>query len=121
MPNLSNSYKSTIEASDNSSAAKQAKKTGLAGVLARIYWMMAGQAILAVLALNIRKDGGEFGTLSDIAFLANLAGLVAVRYLDITRLGGQTTQGDPATLSDWRRFSIAAVAVWAVVFVVVHL
>lgn len=124
MPNLSNSAKFATESINNGTAATVKHKPAqnvVAGVVARLYWLVVGHAMLAILGMNIWKSGGEWGTFTDIAFLANLGGLVAVRYLDIARLGGTTAQGDPATMAHWRRYSAIALAVWAVLFVVVHL
>ncbi len=97
------------------------KSSGLPGMVARIYWMMVGHAVLAVLAMSLFKSGQEIGSWTDLAYLANVTGLLAVRYLDITRLGGSTADGQEASLTTWRRFAAAAVGFWTLVWIVVHL
>lgn len=75
---------------------------GTLGVVARLTWLMVGNVALLVLALLIGR-AGLFSVL-DVAFWLVAGGLVIVRYLDITRLNGQTKDGEPATVMHWRRY-----------------
>ena len=80
---------------------------GCLAAIARVFWLLVGNAILFFLAVYI----GETGTMSalDIAFWAVVAALGVVRYVDITRLNGLTTDGEPASLRHWRRYVVALV------------
>ena len=41
--------------------------------------------------------------LLDAAVLITVGLMIGARRVDITRFGGRTSDGEPATLSDWRR------------------
>jgi hypothetical protein len=87
---------------------------GCLGALVRLTWMAFGNGALFMLALKIAQSR-RVSTL-DAVFWAVVVALVALRYLDIIRLGGQTTDGEPANLRDWRRYVVcicgAAVVLW---------
>jgi hypothetical protein len=91
------------------------RSSGL-GTLARIYWMLAGNAALGLVAALIATSSSALSWL-DLAYWAIVSSLVAVRYADVTVLGGTTADGAPATRAHWRRYaaalSIACAAVWA--------
>lgn len=90
-------------------------KPTLIGAVARLYWMLAGNVVLYLLALAIVQHGQQAST-RDVAFFAVVASLILVRYLDITRLGGATGSGGPASLGDWYRYVACllplSLAVW---------
>lgn len=86
------------------------------GALARLYWMMLGNAALSLITIGIALRGPERAWLADVAFWTVVASLVLVRYLDIAWLGGTTASGGPASLGAWRRYSwqllLLALALW---------
>jgi hypothetical protein len=80
-------------------------KAPLLGALARLYWMLVGNAILALIALLIVEQGRDRTGGTDAAFWAAVASIVLVRYLDIALLDGATASGQPASLTDWGRYT----------------
>jgi hypothetical protein len=86
------------------------------GFLARIYWMLAGNAILGLVAAKIAASSATLSWL-DLAYWGLVVSLVAVRYADVTVLDGTTADGARATRAHWRRYaavlSIVCVSVWA--------
>jgi hypothetical protein len=78
-------------------------KPTLISAVARLYWMLAGNAALYLLALAIAQQRQQAST-KDVAFFAVVASLILVRYLDIAWLGGATASGKPASLGDWYRY-----------------
>ena len=84
--------------------------------LARIYWMLFGYMILALLAAGIARSETSISLL-DAGYWVVAATVVAVRSLDVARLQGTTADGEPATMAHWRRYAAAltlvAAAVWA--------
>ena len=78
--------------------------SGCLPVLVRITWLMWGNLALLLSAALVAE--GETPILSDVLFFAVCAGLIGVRYLDIVRFNGETSDGERATLADWRRYSI---------------
>jgi len=98
---------------------KQAPPRGpLIGVVARLYWMLGGNAVLYLAAVAITQQGHERAWTADAAFLAAAASLVLVRYVDIALLGGATASGEPASRSDWHRYAgrllLLALAAWII-------
>lgn len=90
-------------------------------LLARLFWLAGGNlALLAVAALILRDDHAVLSAMS-LAYWTIVAALAGVRYLDVARLGGMTSDGKPATMTDFRRYAVKllaiAAALWAVVLV----
>lgn len=77
--------------------------TSALGLILRLTWMAYGSLALPLLAVLI-VQGGDFSAL-DVAFWALVGALVWVRYIDVTRFGGLTAEGEPASLQDWRRYT----------------
>lgn len=87
---------------------------GCLSFLLRITWMMWGNFALFACAAVVAHGIAPLTT--DVLFLSIAIGVVAVRYLDIMRFGGETADGEPATFAHWRRYAIAmasiSFAVW---------
>jgi len=71
---------------------------------ARLFWMGVGPAILAVLAVIIVNQASGWFTLSNLAFLAVLAGMIFARWREFQGDDPRTSTGDPATPADLRRY-----------------
>jgi hypothetical protein len=54
---------------------------------------------------------GRAPVVMDVALFGVAVGLIGVRYLDITRFDGQTSEGEAATLVHWRRYAAATAVV----------
>jgi hypothetical protein len=80
----------------------------LAG-LVRFIWLIAGNGALCLLIIFIFEEKAASGL--DVAFWTIVASLIAVRYIDITRLNGLTSDGEPATLQHWRRYALVLLAI----------
>ncbi len=78
-----------------------------AGCLIRLYWMFLGNALLFILFACLIQKHPKFPSVWDVCYLLTLASLVAARYFDVRHLKGETSDGgSPATMSDWRRYSV---------------
>ena len=95
------------------------------GCLIRLVWLVLGSGILFFILISIISHRGTFFSALDGAFGATVVILIAVRYIDITRLNGQTASGEPATLAHWRRYSVmllsCGAAAWAVAHAIAYL
>lgn len=96
-----------------------APPSGGLSLLARIYWIIAGNGALAILAAKIAISSEALSWL-DLAYWAVVSSLVAVRYVDVTALGGTTADGAPATRAHWRRYAAVLVIVCVTVWAVAH-
>jgi hypothetical protein len=76
------------------------------GLLVRLYWIFVGNIFLLLLLVFIVQKKTSFPSLVDAACLITAASLVIVRYIDIRFLNGQTGEGKPATMSDWRSYAM---------------
>jgi hypothetical protein len=94
----------------------------IAGLFARLVWTIGGNLVALVCAVFILKEAGSGLSIWDLAYWAALALVVATRYLDVTRLGGTTSDDQTATLAHWRRSALAVVlaglGVWGGVHIV---
>lgn len=86
------------------------KKDAGAGCLARFYWMLVGNAILAVAFISLLQKHPAFPAVWDALCLLVVASLVLVRYIDVRYLKGNTGEGVPATIDHWRVYSIILVS-----------
>jgi len=94
----------------------QTEAMGCLPALARLAWMMFGNLALGLCAAFVAK--GTAPVVMDVAFFAVAIGLIAVRHVDITKFKGQTADGKPATLADWRRYAlmmaVISAGLWAI-------
>lgn len=98
--------------------APQGRDGCLAGIV-RITWMAFGNLALFLFAvMGARRPAPSA---YDAAFAGLVLGLVILRYLDITRFGGETSDGEPATLSHWRRYALGLVGVAAAMWALARL
>jgi hypothetical protein len=68
--------------------------------------MLGGIAILLYCVIWIAtKSGSEQLSAVDGVFGAALFATILARYLDIRHFGGTTGTGEPASMSDWRRYA----------------
>jgi hypothetical protein len=97
------------------------KQRGVLAILARLFWMFFGNFVLMVCAANIFMGESSSTRTSDIIFWCVVPAMIIVRFLDIKFLDGQTTTGEPATLSHWRKYAIVLAVISAVIWAVAHL
>lgn len=101
-------------------AAETEDQQTAGGCFVRLVWMLLGNVLLAAVTMAIGK-GGRSLSLADAAFWCLVAGMIALRYVDVKRLHGQTAMGKPATFADWRRYSIVLAAGAFVCWIIAHL
>lgn len=104
----------------NPQPAPPSQQSGL-GCVARVFWMAAGNAILAFLLVFIAQRQGLSLTWRDAAYWLVVLALLAVRLADIRWLGGRTTDDAPATMSLWRQWALRAFAVCLALWTAAHL
>jgi hypothetical protein len=92
------------------------QSTSLLVVFARLFWMMAGPAVLLLLAFSLATNQKGWWAPSSIAFLVVLMAVVLVRWLD-----PNTSDGDPATAAHLRRYTAGAIAIGLVAWTVANL
>ncbi len=81
----------------------QSIPTPLAGQLLRIFWLAGGNAIIYASWVIILLTSAPLPCMLDAVVLVTVGLTIGARRVDITRSGGRTLDGEPATLSDWRR------------------
>lgn len=77
--------------------------TPLAGRLLRIFWLAGGNAIIYTAWVIILLSSAPLPCMLDAVVLITVGLMIGARRVDITRFGGRTLDGQPATLADWRR------------------
>ena len=104
----------------NTEQLQEDKQGSGRAVLGRFYWMLLGNILLICITIAIYKAAKIFSWL-DIFYLFIVFSMVCTRYFDIKYWGGLTSTGEPATISDWRRYSLFLVIIALAVLVAVHL
>jgi hypothetical protein len=94
----------------------------LGGCLIRLLWMVVGNLVLVLAAVNIHHHGGGFQlTAADAVFWCAALLLPAIRYIDIRSFSGRTADNQPATMAHWARYSIVLLAISLAVWGAAHL
>ncbi|MCY0993098.1 hypothetical protein OV203_38515 [Nannocystis sp. ILAH1] len=90
------------------------------GCLLRIFWMFVSNAIVYGSLAGIVMHGAAFPSILDFVIWSTVVFTILARRVDITRWGGKTAQGEPATLIHWRRHAVIVVIVTIVASVIAH-
>ena len=91
-----------------------------AGVLARLWWMLIGNFILALCVVFIIQNRGDFFHAADPVFGITVVSLILARYVDIKFCRGLTATGAPATIRTWVRYTVFLVLGSAVGWALAH-
>jgi hypothetical protein len=91
---------------------------GFLGVVVRMFWLMVGNLALFMVAVFLFHGKGFSGL--DIVFWAIVAALALVRYIDITRLNGLTSNSEPATLKHWHAYALKLLLISAGMWGLAH-
>lgn len=87
-----------------------APHTPAMAVALRLFWLLFGNIVLvAGLAFILTRADAASLVAIDLGYWVVVAALLAARRIDITRYHGATADGDPATLSHWRRYALGLV------------
>lgn len=79
-------------------------KGGCLSIIVRLSWIFGGIAVLIYCAVFIAM--GKNPGLADLIYWLIAVTIVLVRFVDIKFLKGETLDSKPATLKDWRRYSV---------------
>jgi len=96
----------------------QAEATGCLPVVVRLFWLIAGNLVLFFLAVSIAQRRAL--SARDIAYWVTVTVLILARYIDITRLDGQTKDGEPASLRTWRWYTLVLLLASGALWVLAH-
>lgn len=81
------------------------------GMLVRLGWMVGGTLTMLVAGFVIvSRPTWTIGG-ADAAFWAGALLAIVLRYLDVTRYGGDTSRGEPATMGHFTRYAIGVVGI----------
>ncbi len=98
----------------------KSKEDTISGCFVRFFWMAAGNMALFFLAISMCQNEALKFSASDGAFWAVVVLLIAIRFVDIAYLHGETADGDPATRSDWKRYVAVLLGTASIVWVAAH-
>jgi hypothetical protein len=93
----------------------QSDPVGCLGALVRLMWTAIGNVVLFACAISVAK--GSAPVVADVIYFTVAVGLIAVRYIDITKFKGTTSRGMPATLAHWRRYAVLLAIISTVIWV----
>jgi len=96
------------------------KQSSLLGVLARLWWMLLGNVVLAFSLIFVFRNEGSFFHPADWVFWITVATFVAIRYLDIRFLDGQTATGEKASMTNWGRYVVLLLVCSTVLWAIAH-
>lgn len=79
---------------------------GGTGVFVRLYWLILGNVLLFFLLVSLFEKHPPLPSLLDAVYFVVVASLILARYIDIRFLNGETGEGTPATMTNWRRYTM---------------
>jgi hypothetical protein len=88
--------------------------------LLRLVWILVGPGALYLALGMIAANGAPLPSHFDAIAAAAIAVILGTRWLDITRHGGRTVYGEPATLWHWRRHALMLLGLAVPVWLLVH-
>ena len=91
----------------------------MGGCLLRLYWMSGGFLIAVLAGVSVVHHQGGFSAV-DVLYWAAILGVPVARYVDMQRFHGRRADGEPMTLADWRRFTIAVLIAGLIGWVIIH-
>ncbi|MFA5865702.1 MAG: hypothetical protein WC975_13595 [Phycisphaerae bacterium] len=93
-------------------------QTTESGCLIRLCWMLFGNIAILVSARLIAFHKGSFLSTADFVFWGIILAMIALRYVDITKMGGLTASGQVASITHWKRYTLilglVALLVWGI-------
>lgn len=100
---------------------KSGPRRGCLSVLVRLAWIFGG-ALLLYAGFFVAQ--GNNRPKADVLFWGFVIVLIIVRFMDVRFLHGETMDNRPATLRDWRRYTLillaSAAALYALARVLAH-
>jgi hypothetical protein len=96
----------------------QPEQSSFFALIVRLTWMAFGNLLLIIIAFCIAQQ--RAGIVLDLLFWAWVAGLILIRYIDITVFHGQTVDNEPATLQHWRKYSLLLIVISALGWIGAH-
>jgi hypothetical protein len=87
-----------------------------AGCAVRLAWLVAGPLAVAFSAAMLARHETSNPWVVGAVFWGAVVTMVALRYWDVTQLDGRTSNGEPATLAHFKRYSLTVAAVSAALF-----
>jgi hypothetical protein len=96
------------------------KQRGILAILARPFWMFFGNFAMMICAIHIMMGESKSTKTTDIILWCAVAAMIAVRFLDVKFLDGQTATGEPAMLAHWRKYAIMLLMVAGVIWSAAH-
>ena len=109
-PMISPDLRSDVRASESPSEGSKA--------LVRLGWMLGGTMITLIAWFTLVSSPAWTFGLRDVVFWSGVLVSLSLRYLDVMRFQGQTSDGEPATMGDFRRYALGLAVIagagWAV-------
>lgn len=91
------------------------------GCLLRVFWIMLGNLTLLFCGIYIAQHATGLVGVADAFYGAIVGSLLLARYVDIRHFQGRTAEGEPASMTHWRRYAVLLVAVSTGIWVAAHL
>ncbi len=83
-------------------------------------WMLLGNGALYLSVILIGARHAPLPSSLDATAVLAVLVMVLARYLDITRFAGKTVDGEPATMTDWRGYTIKVLCMAAAAWSLAH-
>jgi len=101
----------------NKTLQKQSEEqSGCLSVLPRLYWLAAGNVVVFFCAVYIVLRKATFAVY--LIYILGTICLIVARFIDIKYFKGEKLNGERASLSHWRRYTLGLLVFVGLLFVV---
>jgi hypothetical protein len=102
-------------------ANRDGEYDSLSGCFLRLFWLMAGNALLALALLQILFSRAPFFSRVDLFFWSIVGLIIIARFADVTYFHGSNARGEPASVYDSWRYVILLLVVATSAWLLAHL
>ena len=88
---------------------QQQAHDSLSGCLLRLFWLLGGNAVLAIVGVQILFNAPPMFSRVDAVYWSVVVLIIAARYADMRYFKGATAGGKPSSFDDWRRHTLILV------------
>lgn len=96
------------------------QKGSTTAFLIRFFWMFLGNVCLFFIIIGIWEKHIASFTMLDVYYGAIVFTSLIIRYIDIVHFNGTTADGEPATLKEWKQYSISFLLIASAILCVTH-
>ncbi len=112
-------HKSSTPIRSRSRDAQEQEGASAVGIVFRLGWLVVGPLCMVGYLMHLGRHDPPLISLMSLGFWALVAAIIIVRYIDVQKYDGETTNGVTATMKDFRGYVVRLLAAGGVAWAAV--